>query len=219
MLVEVGDACGLDAVGAMTVVDRVEVHQQDLFLGVGLLHLDGDVGLADLALEGLLELLVRQDRVAHELLGDGRGALGAAGELRDDGSANADGVDAVVTVEALVLDVDGALPDVGRDLVLRDGAAVLEVERRDDVAVRVIDLARLGNEVGVGGGVVRQVLEPGLDHGAERDGESDGEQHQETQDAGGGKANDVRLRVGAGATVANSHAVLQYRYTDLPIIC
>ena len=193
VLVEVGDARGLDAVGAVAVVDRVEVHQQDLVLGVGLLHLDGDVGLADLTLERLLELLVGQDGVSHELLGDGRGALGAACELREHGSADADGVDAVVGVEAFVLDVDGALPHVLGDLVLRDGTAVLEVEGGDGVALRVIDLAGLGYEVGVGRGVVGQVLQPRLDDGAERHAQRDGEHHHEAEYAGCGEADDVRL--------------------------
>ena len=78
VLGEVGLGGGLDAVRAVAVVDAVEVHHQDLVLGVDLLHLQGDEGLADLALDGLVELLLRQDGVAHELLGDGRGALGAA---------------------------------------------------------------------------------------------------------------------------------------------
>ncbi len=51
VLIEIGDARGLDAVGALAVVDGVEIHHQDLIFGVGLLHLDGDIGLADLALE------------------------------------------------------------------------------------------------------------------------------------------------------------------------
>ena len=167
VLVEVGLACGLDAVGAVAVVDGVEVHHQDLVLGVHLLHLDGDVGLAHLALEGLVELLVGQDGVAHELLGDGGGALGAAGELREHGAHDACRVDAVVLVEALVLNVHGALEHVVGHMVLRDGLAVLQVERGDGVALRVVDLARLGHQVGVGRGVVRKVLQPRLDERAQ----------------------------------------------------
>ena len=50
VLVEINDARGLDAVGAVAVVDGVEVHVENLVFGVHLLHLDGDVGLAHLAL-------------------------------------------------------------------------------------------------------------------------------------------------------------------------
>ena len=49
---QIGFGCGLDAVGAVTVVDGVEVHHEDLVFGVHVLHLDGDVGLAHLTLDG-----------------------------------------------------------------------------------------------------------------------------------------------------------------------
>ena len=81
MLGEVHFACGLDTVGAVPVVDRVEVHGEDLVFREDLLHLQGDPGLADLTLDGVVELLLRQNGVAHQLLGDGRRALGATGEL------------------------------------------------------------------------------------------------------------------------------------------
>ena len=80
----------------MAKVDSVEVHHEDLFFGVDLLHLDGDVCLADLTLERVVKLLVGEDRVAHELLGDGGSALVAAGELHHHGAHDAVEVDAVV---------------------------------------------------------------------------------------------------------------------------
>ena len=175
VLVEVGDGGGLDAVGGVAVVDGVEVHHQDLFLGVRLLHLDGDVGLAHLALEDLLELLVREDRVAHELLRDGGRALGAAAEGHEDRADDALRVDAVVLVEADVLGVHRALEHVGGDLVFRHAPAVLQVVLGDHVVVGVVDLRRLGNQVGVGRVVVRQVLQPRVDERADRDGECDEE--------------------------------------------
>ena len=206
MLVEVRDARGLDAVGAVAVVDGVEVHHENLILGVHLLHLDGDVGLAHLSLERLLELLVGEHGVAHELLRDGGGTLVSADELREHGAHDARRVDAVVLVEALVLDVDGALEHVVGDLVGRDRAAVLRVEGGDGVALGVVDLARLGDEIGVGGGVVGQVLEPRLDERAKRNRERYREKDQKAEHAGGGEADDVRLGPGVRATVANSHA-------------
>ena len=165
-LVEVGDGRGLDAVGAVAVEDGVEVHVEDLFLRVRLLHLNGDVGLADLAAQGVLELLVREDRPADELLRD-RGAaalLAAAKHLAHGCTGDALGVDAVVLVEALVLGVDGAPDDVVGDLVERHRATVLQVVGNDLVAVGVIDARGLRHEEGIGRGVVGQVLEPGGHH-------------------------------------------------------
>ncbi len=78
VLVEVGDGSRFDAVGAMPIVNGVQIHVEDLVFGVGLFHLNGYVGLAHLALERVVELLVRKDRVTYKLLRDGRRAFGAA---------------------------------------------------------------------------------------------------------------------------------------------
>ena len=207
VLVEVGDARRLDAVRAVSVVDDVEVHVEDLVLRVLLLHLDGDVGLADLAAQRVLELLVREDGVADELLGDGGAAAGvaAARELAHDGAHDALRVDAVVVVEALVLRVDDALLDVVGDLVERDRAAVLQVVGRDLVAVRVIDARGLRDEVGVGGGVVRKVLEPRAHESSQRERERDAEQRYETEHACDAKAHEVGLGVHACPAGSDPH--------------
>ena len=195
VLVEVRDARGLDAVGAVAVVDGVHVHVEDLVFGVHLLHLDGDVGFADLALERHLELLVREDRVSYQLLRDGGAAalLASAGELAHDGAQDALRVHAVVLVEALVLGVDGALEDVRRHLVEVDRATILQEVGRDLVAGGVIDARGLGNEVGVGRRVVGKVLEPCADHGAHREAQRDDEQGDEARGACRAEADDVRL--------------------------
>ena len=159
-LAEVRLRRGLDAVAARSIVDGVEVHHEDVVFGVHLLELCGDVGLAHLARQRLLELLVGEHRVAHELLGDGGGAFRAAGQLGHDGAQDALDVDAVVLVEALVLGVHRGPQHVLGALLLRDGGAVLHVELRDDVAVGVEHLRGLGEQVGVGVRVVGQVLEP-----------------------------------------------------------
>lgn len=75
VLGEVALGGGLDTVGTGTVVDSVQVHEQDLVFGVLLFQLLGNVHLADLALEGDVAHLVGKNRVAHELLSDGGGAL------------------------------------------------------------------------------------------------------------------------------------------------
>ena len=208
MLIKVGDARRLDAVGALAVVDGVEVHHEDLVLGVRLLHLDGDVGLADLALERALKLLVGQDRVAHQLLRDGRGALGAACQLGEDGADDALRVDAVVLVETLVLDVHGRLEDVVGDLVALDGAAVLQVELYERRVVGRVDGGGLGHEVRVGRLVVGQVGQPARDQRAQGDGERGGQQGDESEEADDAESHDVCARVHVSPARANPHAVL-----------
>ena len=74
-------------------------------------------------------------------------------------------VDTAVLVEALVLDVNGALQHVGGDLVLGDRLAVLRVEARNLVAVAVDDLGGLAHQIRVGVGVVGQIGQPAVaDH-------------------------------------------------------
>ena len=160
---QVGLGCGLDAVGAVAVIDGVEVHHEDLVFGVHVLHLDGDVGLAHLTLDGRVELLLLQDGVAHQLLGDSRGAFVPAAEGCHRSARDTPQVDTAVLVEALILDVNGALQHVGGDLVLGDGLAVLRVETRDLVAVAVDDLGGLAHQIRVGVGVVGQIGQPAVD--------------------------------------------------------
>ncbi len=194
VLIEVRDARGLDAVGRVAVVDGVHVHVENLVFGVHLFHLDGDVGLAHLALERHLELLVGENGVSHQLLGD-RGAaalLAAPGELAGDGAQDALGVHAVVLVEALVLGVHGALEHVGRDRIEVDGAALLQVVGRDLVAGGVVDARGLRDHVGVGRGVVGEVLEPSGYDGPHGEAQRDGEQRHEAHEPGEAEADDVR---------------------------
>ncbi len=165
----------------MAVVDGVEVHVEDLVFGEDLLHLDGDPSLANLTLDGVVELLLRQDGVAHELLSDGRGALGAAGELAQHGTTDADDVHAVVLVEALVLNLNGALKHVIRDLVDGHALAVLNVERGDLVAVGVENRCGLRGQIGVGVRVIGQVRKPAGDvcHHADAKGDADDDKEPE----------------------------------------
>jgi hypothetical protein len=156
-------------------------------------------------LSGLVELLGREDRVSHQLLRDGGGALGAAAELAHDGAQDALGVNAVVLVEALVLDVDGALLHVVRDVVERDGAAVLEVVLGYLRAVGGVDDGGLGHEVGVCRLVVGQVLEPRVHDRAQRQGERQREERYETKNAGDAKADGVRTGVLVSPAGSDAH--------------
>ena len=197
----------LDAVGAVAVVDGVEVHHENLFFGVDLLHLEGEVGLADLALERVVKLLVGEDGVAYELLGDGRGALVAAGELHRHGAHDAHEVDTVVLVEALVLGGHGAVEHVGRDLVDGDGLAVLSVEARDLVTLRVEHGGGLAREVEVGVGVVGQVLEPAAHVAEHADTKGDAGNQQKPNKRPHDGGNEMRL--------GSPHVALAWTHRDL----
>ena len=153
------------SVGAVAVVNGVQVHVEDLVLGVLLLHLHGDVGLAHLALEGAVELLVGEHCVAHELLVDGGGALGTADKRHKRRAGDALGVDAVVLVEADVLGVDGALG--------------------------VVDRGGLRHHVGVWRVEVGKVLEPPLHDGADGKGKGDDDEDYETKESGCAEPSDV----------------------------
>ena len=160
VLIEIGDARGLDAIGARAIIDRIEIHEQYLVFGVHFLQLKGYVGFAHLTAQRTVELLVGKHGVAHELLGDRGAALAAAQKLRVNGAHDALGVDAVVLVEAAVFRVDRALDHVGADLVIRYRPAVLQVVLGQLVAFGVVDARGLGHEVSVGRAIVGQLLEP-----------------------------------------------------------
>ena len=102
---------GLPADGAVR--DRVEVLLEDPLLRVLVLELLGELRLADLALVGALAGDVERPDELHR---DRRAALHglAGGEVLDRGAHDALVVDALVLVEALVLDRDRrVLDDVG----------------------------------------------------------------------------------------------------------
>ena len=164
--------CRLDAIAAIAVVDDVDVHHEDVIFAVLTLDLRGDVHLAHLALDGDVVHLVEQDGIAHELLGDGRGAFGGAagGGVDDDGTGNADGVDAAMLVEALVLGCDRSLEHVIDDLVLRNLDAIFEIELCEDrLAVIRVDGRDARVRVRTDGAVIGQAYEPGRAYHAGKD--------------------------------------------------
>ena len=117
---------GLDAISTLTVVDGVQVHLQDLLLGVDLLQFHSDVRLAHLALQRGFLGFIGQYCVAHELLRDGGSALTTGmRHVHPHRAGNAHKVDAVVLVEALVFRGNGALGNVVAHLAELDGVAVL----------------------------------------------------------------------------------------------
>ncbi len=146
--------------------DGVEVLLEDPLLRVLVLELLGELRLADLALVAgqALARLVGGVEVADELHADRRAALHdlAAGEVLDRGADDALVVDALVAVEALVLDRDRGLAQHLRqrfaghraaELVGGDEAEAAAVGRQDlGVRARVALLERRELRGGGGGG-------------------------------------------------------------------
>ena len=107
---------GLDAVGALAEVDRVQVLGQDLVLAPVALESVGKRRLAELLQDR--SAAFRFQRLLDELLGDRRGALfrALAEDVVQERAADAPEVDAAVFVEAGVLDRDHRVLHVRRDL-------------------------------------------------------------------------------------------------------
>ena len=133
--------CRLEAVGPLTQVDLVHVDLQDLVLGQLALDLEGQQDLDELA---GVELLLGQVEVARQLLGDGRGALAArreqVGQRRPEDAGERD---ALVLVEAGVLDRQQRLLHGLGDAVQRQVAAALGAELGQQLAVLGVDAQRL----------------------------------------------------------------------------
>ena len=123
LLAEVDVRGALDAVGALAQEDRIEIPFQDLFLGVMLFKIQGAIDLHQLAADRDLLVLAQ---VLDELLRDrGAAVSGAADEHIGRGRERSHPVHAVMLPEALILDGDGGVDQVGRDLVIGDPDSVL----------------------------------------------------------------------------------------------
>ncbi|CAH1659347.1 hypothetical protein BOSEA31B_11857 [Hyphomicrobiales bacterium] len=176
-LVEVALRRRLDAIGARAEIDAVEIEFEDLVLGVGPLQPERQNRLLDLA-GG--RALLRQEQVLGELLRQGRAALRhtAAAQIGDERAGDADRVDAEMLVEALVLDGDEGLGQIGRNFADGNGApaglAAIGQERavgREDRDVRrplrhgeLVDRRQLRSVIG--------------DEAAETDGAPQAEHHR-----------------------------------------
>ena len=133
VLAEIGLRRGLYAEAALAEIHGVEVPFHDLLLVVLLLKPQRGEYLRELALDRDLFLT---GQVLYELLGDGRAAVAAlaAGEDRDERAGGAVPVNALMLIEALVLDGDQRLFHVPRDLVIVDPDAVLLAGERGELA-------------------------------------------------------------------------------------
>ena len=121
---------GFDAIGAGAEIDAVEIELEDFWL---LLNLRSSQTrqhhLLHLAQE---RALLGQEQVLGELLGDGRAALrdAAVQDVGHRGAREPDRIDAVVAVEAAVLDRDERLRQIGRQLLERHVGAAHFAARR-----------------------------------------------------------------------------------------
>ena len=122
-LVEVLVRSSIDAVALAAKVDIVEVHLQDLFLGVGLFKLQRREDLQHLAFDG--DVVVIRN-ILDELLGQRGAALHiTTGKHIDHRTCGALPVHAVVLPEALVLDRHRGVDQILRDLVIGHPDTVL----------------------------------------------------------------------------------------------
>ena len=184
VLVEVRARRRLDAVGAGAVVHRVEVRGEDAVLGPAVLELPGEHGLAELALVGAL---VADVGVLDVLLGDGRPALDdrAGLDVEDHGAHDGLVVDAVVLVEALVLDGHRGLLHHVRDLGAGDDDAVLAAVQlgQEHLAGAVVDGGVDGELVALEVVERGQVAGDGVDGaGGYREAGDDREQHGDDEE-------------------------------------
>ena len=147
-LVEEGLRGGLDAEGIAAEVDGVEVHGENLLLGVVVLQLDGHDPLTELGEDGATAGvgLAHLVEVLGQLLGDGGAAAGGAMASDDSLEEHAEEtacVDAGVAVETGVLGGDEGIDEVGGKLVVGDVGAVLEAYVAQHLAVVADDLGGL----------------------------------------------------------------------------
>jgi hypothetical protein len=131
-----------DAVVAAAEINAVDVELEDALLAVeALLDALGEEDLGEFPAQGAV---LQLEGLAGELLRDGRGPLvdplraEAVVERPDD----PDVIDPVVLVEAAVLGREEGVDEVGRDVVERDGAAVLHEDASEFPTVPVENPAR-----------------------------------------------------------------------------
>ena len=146
---------GLDPGDVGPQVDLIEVQLENGVLREIALQLYRDARFAQLARQLLFPPEVLGEHVARELHRDGREALGVV-QRRDIGlerSQDPPVVDAVMLVEALVLDRDERLPHEDRNLFERQHGAPLDAQLGDQAAVRGIHFRRLNLDIVPRGGV------------------------------------------------------------------
>ncbi len=130
---------GLDAVGAVAEVDRVQVVAEDPLLRPLARQVVGHRRLAQLLEDRAVVL--GGERVLDELLRDRRAALDGLlrAHVLPQRAADAAHVDALVRVEAAVLDRDDRVLHHGRDLLLAEEDALLVAGQDADAAAAAVE--------------------------------------------------------------------------------
>ena len=125
---------GLDAIGAGTEIDAVEIELENFVLGVLALQPQRKLHFLQLARH---RPFLGQEQVFRELLRQRRAALrhAAMHDVGDRRARDADGVDAVMRIEAAVLDGDERLRQIGRQILQRDIGAGHFAARGQQAAV------------------------------------------------------------------------------------
>ena len=146
-LAEVDLGRGLRPVGKMPIVQKVEIHFQDLILGEQRGHLLSQPGLQHLAVHALLiALIIPHEQVAGELHGDRAGAGDDISllSIAQRSACNARRIHAGIGVEGGVLGRDRCVDEMFGDAVERNpGAPALRPPFGQQRAAAVIKARRL----------------------------------------------------------------------------
>src|SRR4051812_42653246 len=136
----------LDAVPAVAERNLVQIRFEDLVLGVVLLHLASGGLLVELPAEAAVGAVDEgRVHVPDELLGDGAGAAPFAEDVVLESTGDADDVDAVVLVEAMILDRDERVRQIRGQRLDRDTGADLLPDLADQRPIAREDERRLGH--------------------------------------------------------------------------
>lgn len=162
-LVEVAPRSGFHAISVGAEEHPVEIHRQDLILGIFLLEPEGEQHFLHLALQRALR---RQEQVLGKLLCQRRATLhhAAGGEVRHHGAGKPQRIYAEMRVEAAVLNGDDGLRNIGRHVFQRQCLAAGGAAIGDDVAAdrQNLDVRRaLGDRPASGARHARAVIETG----------------------------------------------------------
>ncbi len=147
-LAEIALARLLYAVGAGPEIDAIQIEREDLLLGEFALQPQRQHHLLQLAMDGTF---LSQKEIFRQLLRDGRAALrhAAMQNIGDQRARDAIRIDAVMLVEAPILDGDEGLRYVARQLFQRHDLAGHVAAHGQHAAVHVLDLDR-GRPLGDG---------------------------------------------------------------------
>ncbi len=131
----------LDAVGAGAEINAVQIQFENLRLGEFPLQPQREQHFLQLAMDGTL---LREEEILRQLLRDGGGALGHAAvqNVGDHGARDAERIDAVMLVEAAILDGDEGLRNVARQFLQRQHGAAGVAAGGERAAVEIHDLDR-----------------------------------------------------------------------------